>query len=129
MFKPDLEKFNSMNFFPPAIFVNISAKFGFLNMQSRNDFKNVIFIACKWCKICKYSVYSMVVSYSYFPKEEKNAFGLNIWFMLFCQDFKFVVIHVFFSAKSETQNFRVHKKMFFSKSDLNIWIWTLFYTN
>ena len=45
-----------------AVFVNISAKFGFLNMQIRNNFKNVIFIACKWFKIFKYYVNSMVIT-------------------------------------------------------------------
>ena len=52
-------------------FVILSAKFGFLNMQIRNNFKKVIFIAYKWFKILKYYVNSMVLSYSYCQKEEK----------------------------------------------------------
>ena len=99
-----------------AKMVNISAKFGFLKMQSRNYFKNVIFIACKWCIIFRYYVNSMAISYSYCQKKKKNAFWLNISFTLFWCIFKFVVIHVFFSTKFKTQHFRVHKKMFFSKS-------------
>ena len=34
-------------------FVNFSSKLGSLNVQIRNNL-NVIFIVCKWCKICKY---------------------------------------------------------------------------
>ena len=34
-------------------FVKFSAKFGSLNVQIKNNFKNIIFIACKWSKICK----------------------------------------------------------------------------
>ena len=37
----------------PAKFVLFSAKLGSLNVQIRNTFKNVIFQAYKWCKICK----------------------------------------------------------------------------
>ena len=37
-----------------AKFVNFSVKLESLNVQIRNNFKNVIFIACKQCKICKY---------------------------------------------------------------------------
>ena len=33
-----------------AKFVIFSAKFWFLNIQIRNKFKNIIFIACKWSK-------------------------------------------------------------------------------
>ena len=36
--------------------VKLSARFGFLNVQIRNNFKNIIFIACKWSKICHYYV-------------------------------------------------------------------------
>ena len=57
------------------------AKFGSLNMQIRNNFKNDIFIAYKWCKICTYC-------------------GLDIWFKLFCCNYKFVIICVLFAAKS-----------------------------
>ena len=58
-----------------AKFTNISAKFEFLNMQIKNNFKNVIFIACKWCKVFKYSVNSMVISCFYCQKKKKNALG------------------------------------------------------
>ena len=37
-----------------AKLVDFSAKFGFLDLQVKNSFQNVIFIACKRCKICKY---------------------------------------------------------------------------
>ena len=95
-----------------AKFVNISAKFGFLNMRTRNNFKNVILVACKWCKIFKYSVNRMLISYIYCQKEEKECILVKY---LICAMSQFQICrnsHVF-SAKSETQNFRVHKKMFF----------------
>ena len=94
----------SLSFFL-AKYVNISAQFGFLNMQIINKLKNVIFIACKWCKVIKLYLNSMVISYSYWQNNKKNAFGLNIGFTLFCCDFKFVVIYGFFSAKSEFPKF------------------------
>ena len=96
--------------------VHFSANFGSLNVKIRNNFKNVIFIACKWCKICKYYVYSMVISLSPVKRKKKNAFGLNIWFTLFCCEFKFVVIYAFFPPNLYSQNFRVYKKMIFSRS-------------
>ena len=45
------------------------------------------------------------------------AYGLNIWFTLFCHNFKFVVIYVFFSAKSVLPKFQSSQKMFFSNLD------------
>ena len=44
-----------------AKFVIFSAKFWCLNMQIRNKFKNTIFIACKWSKMCKYYVIRIVI--------------------------------------------------------------------
>ena len=55
-----------------AKFVNISAIFGFLNMQIRSNFTNVVFIATKWCKIFKYTVNIMVISYSYCQKRRRK---------------------------------------------------------
>ena len=49
-----------------------SAKFGSLNMQIRNTFKNIISIACKWSKICQYYVNSMVIACSTCQKKEKR---------------------------------------------------------
>ena len=49
-------------------------------------------------------------------KKKKNAYGLNIWFRLSRRNFKFVVIYSLFPPNQYSQNFRVHKKMFFSKS-------------
>ena len=84
-----------------------SANFRPLNMQIRNNSKNVIFIACKLCKICEYYVYSIVISLSPVKRKKKNAIGLNIWFTLFCCNFKFVVIcGFFFFAKSVFPKFQ-----------------------
>ena len=55
---------SSTFFLFPSKFSKFSAKYGFLNEQIRNHFKIVIFIACKWCKICKHYVNSMLISYS-----------------------------------------------------------------
>ena len=102
--------FAELNFFldfPPNW---SSAKFESLNMQLRINFKNVIFIACKWCKICKYYVHSMIVLLSPVKKKKKNAFGLKIWFLLLCHNFKFIVIYAFFLPFLYSQNFRVHKQ-------------------
>ena len=95
-----------------AKYVNFSAKFQVLNVQIRNIF----FIACPCWKICKYYVYRMLISLSTCEKEEKNEFGLNIWFTQFCCDVKFVVIYALFLPNSNSKIFRVHKKKVFSKS-------------
>ena len=99
---------------------NFSAKFGSLNVQIRNNFKNIIFIACKWSKICNYYVNSMVISCNICQKEEKNAHGLNIWLTLVCHNLKFVVFYALFPPNLNSQNFRVKKKMVLSKSGDNI---------
>ena len=85
--------------------INFSANFGSLNVKIRNIFKTVIFIACKWCKICRF--------YHLSPTKRKNmnGFWLNIWFTLFCLDLKFVVIYTFlFPPNLYTPNFRFHQK-------------------
>ena len=51
----------------------VLAKLESLNVQSRNNFKNIIFIACKWCKICKYYENNIVISCSTCQKEEKEC--------------------------------------------------------
>ena len=51
-----------------------------VEMQSRNKFKNIIFIACKWGKIWKSYINSRVISCSTCQKKENNAHGLHIWF-------------------------------------------------
>ena len=67
----DFKKTNSMNsaefnlFFCFSVkLVDFSAKFGFFDVQVRINFRNVILIPCKWCKICKYYVNGMVISCS-----------------------------------------------------------------
>ena len=58
---PDFEKINSINsvdfnfFFRfSATFVHFFAKFGSLNVQNRNNFKNAIFIVYKRCNMNRY---------------------------------------------------------------------------
>ena len=93
------------------LFLGFSAKFEFLNMRITKNFKNVIVIACKWCRIFKHYVNSMVISYSTCKKEENKAFRLNFYLALFCRNIKFVGIFVFFSfAKSEFQKFHNSQK-------------------
>ena len=45
----------------PAKFLKFSALFASLNVEIRNNFKNIIFIACKWCKLCIYYLNSMEI--------------------------------------------------------------------
>ena len=84
------------------LFFRFSAKFGSLNMHIRNNFKNIIFIACKWCKICKYYVNSMVISCSTCQKEEKECIWVNIWLRFFlsqfqiCRNLHFFLLKIFF---------------------------------
>ena len=117
--KNKLHKLHGVNFFKrfSAKFVNFFAKFGCLNLHIRNNLNNVIFIACKWSKICKYFVNSIVISCSTCQTKENNAHGLNIWFTLYFCNFKHVVIYAFFPPNPYSQNFRVRKKSFFPKSD------------
>ena len=96
-----------------AEFTFFSAKFRFLNMLIKNNFKNVILIASKWCKIFKYSVNSMVISDSYCQKEEKECIWVKYLIYTVLSRFQICRNSRVFSAKSETKNFRVDKKMFF----------------
>ena len=75
-------------------FVNFPAEFGSLNVQIRNNFRNVNFIVCKWCKICKFKVYSMVISCNTGQLEKKNAFRLlfdlrSLLRFQICRDLRF----------------------------------------
>ena len=94
-----------------AKYVHFFAKFLSLNVKIRNNLKNIIFIACKWCKLSKYFVNNMVISCSTCQKKKKNAFGLSMWFTQSCCNLDFVVIYVFFPQKSNSQAFRIDKKI------------------
>ena len=117
------KKTNSMNsaefifFLFSAKFVNISAKFGFLNTQIRNELKNVIFIAFKGCKIFKYYINSMVISYSSCQKEKKKC----IWdkYLIYAVLSRFQICHnirVFFSPNLHSQSSELTKKIGFFSS-------------
>ena len=102
-----------------AKFVKFAVKFGSLNVQIRYNFKNIIFIACKWIKICKYYVSSMVISCSTCEKDEKECMWVKYLiyvvlskFQICCSLRMFILLPNMYS-----QNFRVHKKLFFPKSD------------
>ena len=56
-----------------AQIVDFFAKSIFLDMKVRTNFQNVILIACKWCKMCKYYLNSMVILCSTGQKEEKEC--------------------------------------------------------
>ena len=56
-----------------AQIVDFLAKSIFLDMKVRTNFQNVILIACRWCKMCKYYLNSMVISCSTGQKEEKEC--------------------------------------------------------
>ena len=97
-----------------ANFVKFSAKFGSLNMQIRNNFGNIIFIVCKWSKICKY--HGNIMYHLSKGRKNMHMHGLNIWFTLFCCNLKFVVIYTICPPNLYSQNVRVHKKIVFFKS-------------
>ena len=76
-------------------------QFWIFEPAKKKNFKNVIFIGCQWCEICKYYVYSIVISLSPVKRKKIYAFWWNIWFTLFCRIFKFVFIYAgFFLTKS-----------------------------
>ena len=114
-----MEKTKSMNSAEFKLFLDFPPNWFFLPIldlwkrKKKLFLKNVFFIACKWCKIYKYYVHIVVISLSPVKRKKKNAFGLNIWFLLFCRKFKFVVICAFFPPNLYSQNFRVHRKIFF----------------
>ena len=101
-------------------FVIFSAKFGSLNLQIRNNFKNIIFIACKWSKICNYSVNSMVILCSTCGKEEKECMWVKYLIYAVLSIFQIHCNLRVCPPNLYSQNFRVHKKIFFSKSGLRL---------
>ena len=73
--KNKLHELRGVQFFKifSAKFVKFSTKFGYLHTQMGNKFKNIIFISCKGCQICKYYLNSMVISGSTCQREEKEC--------------------------------------------------------
>ena len=98
-----------------AKFVLFSAKFDSLNVQIRNNFNNVIFIAYNWCKICKYYVNSTVISCSTSQKGKKC---ICVKYLIYAVFLPFLICHNLrvFPPNLYSQTFRVHKKMFFFPS-------------
>ena len=80
-------------------------------MQIRNTFKNVIFIACKWCKMLKYYINIMVISCSTFQMEEKECTWVKyliysvLWRFQICRN-----LCIFFLPNLYSQNFKVNTK-------------------
>ena len=81
-----------------------------LDMQIWNHRENIIFIACKWCKLCKYYVNSMVILCDTCQQKKNYALGLNMWYMQSCCDFNFCNLNIF-PPNPESQIFRIDKKM------------------
>ena len=100
-------------------FVKFSGKFGSLNVQIRNNFKNIIFIACKWSKICKYYVNSMVISCSTCQKEEKECTWVKYLIYAVLSRFQICCNLRFFSAKSVFQKLQSSQKKWFFPSLLS----------
>ena len=50
--------------------------------------------------------------------KKKNAFWVNIWFMQFCRNFKFVVIYEFFSRQICLPKISEFTFFFYSLEDL-----------
>ena len=83
------------------------------NWDPRINFKNIIFIACKWSKICQYYVNSLVISCGTSKWKKKNAYMLNIWFTLYHRNLKFVVKYAFFLPNLYSKKSKFTKKCFF----------------
>ena len=96
-------------------------QFGFLDVQVRINFRNVIFIPCKWCKICKYYVNSMVISWSTIQKEDKECIWVKYLIYAVLLQCKICRIVRAFSAKSVFPKLQSSQKnVFFSKSALSV---------
>ena len=97
---------NFLKYFPQKLLI-FPPNFVFLDMQARNNFQNVIFIACKWCKISKYNVSSMIISCS-------------IWvrYLIYAVLSQFQICHNLraFSAKSVFPKFQSSQKKWFFPS-------------
>ena len=85
-----------------SFFVNSSAKFGFLNVQIRNNFKNIIITAFKWCKICNFYVNSIVILDSTCQKKEQEC----IW----AKYLIYAILLLFFPPHLCSQHFRFEGK-------------------
>ena len=90
--------------------VHFSANFLSFNEQIRNTFKNVICIACKWCKIGKYYVYSIVISLS-LVKRIKSCIWVKYFIYAVFWRFK-ICCHLRISPPPNlySQTLRVHEK-------------------
>ena len=111
---PSLGKSNSKSELQKASSTS-SAKFLPLNVQI--TLKNTIFTACKWSKLCKYYVNSMVISCITCQKEEKECTWVNLWFT---QSFDFVLIYAIFPPNSDSQIFIIDNKNAYCKSAVNV---------
>ena len=111
------------NFFKrfSAKFVNLSAKFGSLNVQIRNNFKNNIFIACKRSKTFKYYVNTMVILCSTCQKEEKESTWVKYLIYAVLLPFPIYRNSCVFSAKSVFLKFQSSQKK--NPSRTTTWIW------
>ena len=96
-----------------AKLVHFSANFGSLKVQIRNNFKNVMFIACKRC----IQHGNILITCQ---KEEKEL--ILVKYMIYAVLSQFQIFHHLriFPAKSIFPKFRVHKKMVFSRSDYQL---------
>ena len=95
-----------------AKFVKFSSKFWSLNVQIRNNLENVIFISCKWYKLCKYYVNSIVISCRTFQKEEEECIWVKYLIYAVLLQFEFGRNLRFFSRlpNPNSQMFRIAKK-------------------
>ena len=91
------EEFNFFRF--SAKLVQFYGKFLSMNMKIINNLENIIFTACKLCKLCKYYVNSMVISCSTFQKEEKESICVKYFIYAVLPQFQFCHDLRIFSAK------------------------------
>ena len=99
-------KFNFLKYFLPNL-SNFSAKFESLNVQIRNKFKNIIFIAWLWC---------IVITCRFCQKEEKEWIWVKYLIYEVLCHLNFVVIYVLFPPNFISQVFQSSQNIVYFKS-------------
>ena len=91
---------NSIFFSFSAKFVQFSTKYFSFDVEIRKHLKNIIFTACKWCKLCKYYVNIIILSYGTCQMEEYKCTLVKCLIYAFLLQFQFSCNLSNFSAKS-----------------------------
>ena len=96
----------------------------YLNMQIRKHLKNILYTACKWCKLCKFYVNSMVLSCGTCQMEENKCTLVKYVIYAFLLQFQFCRNLRNFSAKSFIPDFQNWQKNWLLQlCQVGIYIW------